>query len=209
MNCIDKNIQFQVGAYLYRNFTLIDDSEVELVWRWRNNDRIRSVMTNCEPIPFENHLFFISELNEKHDRYYWLVYKDELPVAVFSIVEVDFSSGKCIPGYYLSPELLDSGEGLFFHYNYKQFLFEQLGFEQLSGTILFGNTNAFLLSSYFFAKPTGVIVENERMYLEVSVKKSDFVKLDINRIVKDFISFTKRNSVNWVNLKEQFQNEYK
>lgn len=204
MNYIDKNSWFQVGCYSYKNFAFISESEVELVWRWRNNDRIRSVMTNSEPISFDKHQAFVCDLKDKNDRYYWLVYKEELPIAVFSIVDVDFASGECTPGYYLSPLLLDSGEGLFFNYNYKQFLFGKLGFQQLYGTILFGNTNAFLLSSYFFAKPIGVVEENERIYLKVSVDKSDFSNFDVEYIVKDFVSFTRRNIVNWEEIKKEF-----
>ena len=158
MNEIDRNKVFVVEDYEYRNFVILTDDEKSIVWRWRNDVRIREWMTNKEEIPFAKHIKFIDGLQNRTDKYYWLVYKKGVPVAVLDIIDVDYYRAETEPGYYLNPELLNSGEGLFFNYNFRKFLFCYLGFEKVKGKIKVGNDRAYMMSSFFQVKPVSLVM---------------------------------------------------
>lgn len=207
MNPIDKHKEFQLGEYCYKNFVQMNEEEIRMVWSWRNDVRIRQWMTNQEKIPYENHLRFVESLKCREDRFYWLAYKNAQPVAVFDIIDVDYTNEKTEPGYYLNPELLDSGEGLFFNYNFRCFLFHVLGFEAVTGNIKVGNERAFMMSSFFEVKPYGIATFEDGEHFLMKGTREDFEKISEKGLLRAFVKASKRNAIDWEELKAHLNHE--
>lgn len=197
MKRIDRDKVFCIDNYQYKNFVDLDESETKLVWTWRNDERIRSWMTNNDEIPFSNHLRFIDSLKTREDRFYWLVYKNNTPIAVLDIIDVDYEKEETEPGYYLNPDLLNSGEGLFLNYNFRNLLFNVVGFKYVKGNIKVGNDRAFLLSSFFGVKAVGVDMFSDGEHLLVKGCRDDFNKVEKKGLLKNFVSYAKSMKIDW------------
>ena len=202
---IDKTKTYCVSDYCYKNFAILSDDEVRLVWEWRNDARIREWMTNHEEIPFENHLRFIESLKGRTDKYYWLVYKGNMPIAVLDIIDIDYEKEETEPGYYLNPSLLNSGEGLFFNYNFRNFLFNELGFECVKGNIKVGNNRAYTLSTFYGVKAIGLEMFADGEHLVVKGNKSDFNTVSEIGMLRSFVKYSKLLNINWEELTEQLR----
>ena len=205
MNVIDKHIIYHLGDYSYKNFVELDEEEIRLVWSWRNDEQIRRWMTNKEEIPFENHLKFIDSLKLREDKYYWLAYKNDQPVAVLDIIDVDFEKEETEPGYYLNPELLNSGEGLYFNYNFRSFLFHVLGFNSVIGNIKVGNDRAFMMSSFFEVKPYGIAEFEDGDHVLMKGTREDFDKISEKGLLRTFVKASKNNEIDWEKITAELQ----
>lgn len=197
MNKVSRNQIYVVDNYTYKNFVDLDDSETKKVWSWRNDAQIRQWMTNHDEIAFADHLRFVESLNNRDDRFYWLVYKNDCPIAVLDIIDVDYEKGETEPGYYLSPELLNSGEGLFFNYNFRHFIFNVLGFEFVKGNIKVGNDRAYTLSSFFGVKAVGIEHFSDGEHLVVKGSKDDFNNVPKKGFLKKFVEYSKNLKIDW------------
>jgi UDP-4-amino-4,6-dideoxy-N-acetyl-beta-L-altrosamine N-acetyltransferase len=197
MIAIDRNRVYHVANYAYKNFVDLDEAETKMVWEWRNDARIRQWMTNKNVIPFSGHLNFVNSLKTNDYRFYWLVYKGDSPIAVLDIIDVDYERGETEPGYYLNPDLLNSGEGLFFNYNFRTFLFNELGFESVKGNIKVGNDRAYTLSTFFGVKAVGIEKFADGDHLVVKGCKSDFNKIQEKGLLKNFVVYSKSLKTDW------------
>ena len=206
---IDKTKTYCIGDYNYKNFATLTDEEVRLVWEWRNDARIREWMTNQEEIPFENHLRFIESLKARIDKYYWLVYKGSMPIAVLDIIDIDYEKGETEPGYYLNPELLNSGEGLFFNYNFRNFLFNALGFQSVKGNIKVGNDRAYTMSTFNGVYAVSIDNFSDGEHLIMRGVKEDFQRLSEKHLLKDFVKYVRIHQINWEELIAQLKDKNK
>lgn len=206
---IDKARTYCIGDYYYKNFATLSDDEIRLVWEWRNDARIREWMTNQEEIPFENHLRFIESLKTRTDKYYWLVYKGNMPIAVLDIIDIDYEKEESEPGYYLNPELLNSGEGLFFNYNFRSFLFNALGFQSVKGNIKVGNDRAYTMSTFNGVYAVGIDDFSDGEHLAMRGVKKDFQRLSDKHLLKDFVKYARTHQINWEELIAQLKDKKK
>jgi UDP-4-amino-4,6-dideoxy-N-acetyl-beta-L-altrosamine N-acetyltransferase len=142
-----KNAIINKDFYSFSSFTDLDSEETELVWKWRNNEVIRKWMYSSEIIPFENHLKFIEKLKVVKNKLYYLVKRDQIPIGVFSIIDIKDQTGEW--GYYIAPEYHDKSFGVEFYYYVLQFVFETLNFKKITGLALVKNKSANSLNGLF------------------------------------------------------------
>ncbi len=164
MKTIDKHEMYVSNAYRYKNFVQLTEEEKRMVLEWRNHESVRKWMYNTEIIPLENHLKFIDSLNNRTDCYYWMVYKNDEPDGVISIVDVDYENGRVEPGCYRNPVTSKPGEGLDFFWNFYDFLFRGLEVEECVGGIAVDNVMSILLNSYLGVQHKGkktLLVQNQ------------------------------------------------
>ena len=205
MKRINKNQIFRVDHYSYKNFVDLDESETKMVWTWRNDERIRQWMTNPEMIPYQNHLNFIEGLRTRDDRFYWLIFKNDRPIAVLDIIDVDYEKAETEPGYYLNPELLNSGEGLFLNYNFRHLLFNEIGFEYVKGNIKVGNDRAFTLSTFFGVKAVGIEMFDDGEHLVVKGCKDDFNLVSKTGLLKSIVRYSRNLKIDWKSLSDDLR----
>jgi len=108
-----------VLSLIFKNFTLLDDSEKRDILELRNQEYIRQSMIDDVVISLENHLAFLKSLETtKEKRYFAVFYKDELAGSVNFI-----KNGELFWGLYfkdeLSPMVKSCGSYIFLEYLFK------------------------------------------------------------------------------------------
>lgn len=172
---IDKKKIYSYGNYSYVNFVNLSDEELLMILQWRNYPDIRMCMNNTEPIPEESHLDYCHNLRNRDDVIYWLIKKDDKPVGVLNIIDIDYENGTCEPGFYLTPEVMGHGESIFVLSNYKDFLLNGLGFNALIGHNYADNKPALAFTMFFGAQITGVEHKNNRVSVQSLLKRESLV----------------------------------
>lgn len=156
---IDKTKNYHVGDYTFVNFINLDDVTIENIRVWRNYPDIRKVMYSTKEINPDQHRIFINSLTESTSKFYWLVYKDNNPIGVMNVVDVDFEQASGQLGYYLLPKYLNNGIGLEFISTIIYFIFSQLGFTKLFGRTELSNKDALRFNYHLGFKLRSQIVE--------------------------------------------------
>lgn len=172
---VDKNKIYMFDKYSYKNFVNLTDEELLLILQWRNHPDIRKCMNNTEPITEESHLNYCHNLKNREDVIYWLILKENNPVGVLNIIDIDYENGICEPGFYLAPEVMGRGESIFVLSNYKDFLLNELGFHALVGHNYADNKPALVFTMFFGAEITGVEQKNGRISVQSLLKKESLV----------------------------------
>ncbi len=134
-------------AYSFTSFIDLKPDEVEKVWGWRNHESIRKWMYHTEIIPIENHLKFIEKLSDAKDKIYFLVKRENVPLGVFSIIDINNDQGEW--GYYIAPEYHNQNFGVEFYYYALKYVFESLNFKKIIGFALLENKPANSLNDLF------------------------------------------------------------
>lgn len=194
---IDKNKNYQIGPYTYRNFITLSTEEKLMILRERNHPEVKKWMFTKDDITKDDHLAYIDGLKNRNDAYYWLMERNGKPVGVLSIIHIDFEKEEGEPGYYLFAAEQEGGYGLEMQYCYKKFFFEELGMKNLFGYLLYGNTNAYLMSCFYGAVKDGEMIEDDRRYLVMHTPIENFEKISPEKLVSQFVKYVKANPVKW------------
>lgn len=144
---IDKHILYSHGSYTFKNFVDLSKEDVEMVLDWRNDSSIRQFMYNRDIISLPDHVEYVNSLNNRCDRFYWMVLRDNESIGVVDITDVDAQNAKAELGYYMSPQKKNSGIGLDFVCSLLYFLFER-GIASLFGNVDANNKSALVLDEY-------------------------------------------------------------
>lgn len=172
---VDKKRTYNYDKYSYVNFVNLSDDELLLILQWRNHPDIRKCMNNTELIPVDSHLNYCHNLKKRDDVFYWLIKKEEKPIGVLNIIDVDYEQGTCEPGFYLAPEVMGRGESIFVLSNYKDFLLNGLGFNALVGHNYADNKPALVFTMFFGAEITGIEKKNGRVSVRSLLRKESLV----------------------------------
>ena len=101
----------KVGEYDLINFTKLDELEIEMVRRWRNNPKVRMWMYNDRVIGREEHNRFIESLKKLDEKMYYIVKKGSTYIGVLSFTSINWQHRRAYFGIYTNPELRISGVG--------------------------------------------------------------------------------------------------
>ncbi len=147
---IDKHKIYQSHDYKFKNFIMMSDDEKRMVLKWRNDDSVRQWMYSAKQATEEEHFNYIRTLEDRDDRWYWIIYRKEIPVGVLVLALQDNEKGIYEPGIYMNPELYGEGFGLFKEINY--FMFYVLGIDKMCGSVQTDNKDAYYLDLFLGMK---------------------------------------------------------
>ncbi len=150
---IDKHKIYQSRGYQFKNFIILNDDEKRMVLKWRNDDSVRRWMYSAKQATEEEHFNYIKTLEGRDDRWYWLIYRGELPVGVLVLALQDREKEMFEHGIYMNPELYGEGFGLFKEISY--FLFYVIGVPKLNGSVQTDNKDALYLDLFLGVKFEG------------------------------------------------------
>jgi UDP-4-amino-4,6-dideoxy-N-acetyl-beta-L-altrosamine N-acetyltransferase len=178
--------------YNFKNFTTLNEDEIKLVWQWRNDEKIRGWMYNDQEILFENHLTFLQSLGKTRQKMYWMIYRNDQPLGVSSIVDIENDAGEW--GYYLAPVLQGKSLGVEFFYHNLHFLFEMCGIETLYCYTLVVNQRANSLNDLFgFLKAEKTLTTNgeeKRYYFRELHKETWLSQIKTNTNIVRLLDLT-------------------
>lgn len=108
----------------------------ELIFNWRNEPFIRSVMFNSEIIKWENHLKWFNSLAQNENQFVKILSYDNVPygVANFSIADLNNSVGEW--GFYIGEKDAPKGMGKALAYMMLNFLFDELNIRKVCAEVI-------------------------------------------------------------------------
>lgn len=169
---------------VFKNFTILTDDEVLLVWKMRNSTGVRTKMYNQDIIPFEEHKKWVSNLKFRTDCRYFLVFADDKLLGVVDFTSI--SEDICEWGCYLDESLHNRGYGILLEYYVLRYAFETIGVKKLFCAVLKNNKSVYDTHIKYF----GFMPDESYS----SVKQSGSHKLYFNGL-----SLLKENWENWDN----------
>ncbi len=194
---IDKNTVSQIGDYKFRNFISLIDSEKKTVWNWRNDESTRRLMYNKDFIPYENHLRFIDSLAERNDVAYWLIEKNDNPIGVVSLTDINFLKSSAELGYYMNPQCRNGGLGLEFVYHVLSFVFREICVNFLYGAMDTTNKNAIAVDTYMGCVLGNIISkgsDSTARFVEWTYERKNFLNNKEDKCdIRGFVNYLRKN----------------
>lgn len=195
---IDKSIEYSCNGYIYKNFVNLTSAEIKQVFEWRNHSAIRKYMYNPHIISYQSHINFIQSLERRNDVSYWLVYKNMKPMGVVNLTSIDFNEKSAELGFYMVPDVLNSGLGLDFAYANFCFAFNIVGCDLIVGGIHPENKNAILLDRYLgavFGKTITRDIDGEIVdFISWTLYRDDFIRDFSNKNdIRVFVKYLRDN----------------
>ena len=124
----------------FKEFSALSPVELELVFAWRNDERIRKHFIN-ESVGYDEHFAFAKSLKDDENKRYFLVFDDEKPIGVINFVSI--SKDECEFGIYQNPNL--RGFGRILLSNLAHYAFRNLRVKRLVARALKDNEKAIRL----------------------------------------------------------------
>lgn len=188
---IDKNKDYVIGSFRFRNFINLNSNEKLMILKERNHPDVKKWMFTNNDILEEDHICFINSLKNRNDAFYWLIERNGMAIGVLSIVKCDYDKGEGESGYYLFANYQKSGFGLELHYAYKKLFFNTFSFKRLLGHIQVGNDNSYYLTAFFGGKKNGIIEIDNQKYYDMYTDKEQFLNVLPDKLASRFIKFLK------------------
>ena len=110
-------------SFVYKAYTIISERDSYLLWVARNHEDIRKYMTNQQPFSFEQHLKFISNLNERDNALFYAVFKDEEVIGSICLNPYNKDTQEGELGKYLFPQFGGKGLGFLFAKEFIDYVF--------------------------------------------------------------------------------------
>jgi len=158
-------------------------ADLETVLKWRNSDRIRSVMFTDNVITMEEHIDWFKRV-KGHKNMTSLIFEyNGTPVGVINFSGIDKISRLCSWGFYLGEENLPTGTGLVMGYLGLEYAFYNLGVDEVYGEVLNTNTP----SIFFHGKLGFVGKEYLPKHIFKSGKREDVISFILTKDAWDNI----------------------
>ena len=130
------------------DFINLTQNQKEMVLEWRNHPLIQNVMYNKEQIKLEEHLNFISSLENNHTKKYFLVEEYTQPIGVIDFVNINNNNAEL--GIYTNPHL--KGYGKILLNTLSSYAFETLHLTKIYAEVYVDNSRAIKLYKEFHFK---------------------------------------------------------
>lgn len=168
----------EIVSFEFKNYLDLSTEAKELVLSWRNNINVRKWMNHTEVISLEDHLKFIEGLKSSTTKKYFLAFYKKNPVGC---VYLETKDERNFWGYFLDPELINTGMGTFLEFATLNLFFEQLNLEEVYAEVKADNVNTLSIQSYF-----GFKLLNENIY-KLNRDEYSFRGLSFNQFKRELI----------------------
>jgi UDP-4-amino-4,6-dideoxy-N-acetyl-beta-L-altrosamine N-acetyltransferase len=167
------------GSIIYLK-TLTDDFEKDILLEWRNKDRIRINMLNCDVINKEEHTNWLNNILNDMSKIYFIAYDIIMnkPIGMACIVNINLRLSNCEWAFYIGDDdYLGKGHAIEIEYLILKYVFENLNLHRVSCLVL--DFNDKVIS---FHKKFGFIEEGKyREYLFRNERWIDAIIMSILR----------------------------
>jgi UDP-4-amino-4,6-dideoxy-N-acetyl-beta-L-altrosamine N-acetyltransferase len=168
---------FSIPPLRLENFLILLEDQLLEILNWRNSEEIRFWMHNTDEISKENHLRFCESLKSSLTSAYYLVYKNDKPIGVVTLINYNSIDETGEIGFYLNPKYFKSGLGLEVFFIGLEMLFKEFNLEKIIGFVKIENSNAMQMNDFFGMKEIELVKLSDSMYSKRLINKSDWLKL--------------------------------
>jgi UDP-4-amino-4,6-dideoxy-N-acetyl-beta-L-altrosamine N-acetyltransferase len=134
------NSHNNIGLYKFINFTELNEFEINLVHKERNNLEVRVKMFDNKLILMQEHLTFLENLKKDNTKIFLLVKRANLYIGVYSLVKI--GDGNAQGGFYLFKEAREKNLVIDFLYNTITYIFNNYLITNINGYALKDNKAA-------------------------------------------------------------------
>ncbi|EAC1839709.1 UDP-4-amino-4,6-dideoxy-N-acetyl-beta-L-altrosamine N-acetyltransferase [Campylobacter lari] len=120
---------------ILKDFIHLNQEEIKLVLKWRNNESIAKFM-KTQNITLKEHLSFLSSLKTNTTKKYFLVYDDKIIIGVINFINI--TNNSCEFGLYG----IKKGVGNLLMQKIKSYAFSVLKIQTLNACVFKENTKA-------------------------------------------------------------------
>ncbi|HZG15383.1 MAG TPA: UDP-4-amino-4,6-dideoxy-N-acetyl-beta-L-altrosamine N-acetyltransferase [Candidatus Bathyarchaeia archaeon] len=113
----------------------LSEKDLELVWNWRNSERIRKYMYHDNIITLDEHLQWFSRLENDHTKRQKVFELNNRPIGIVNFSEIDQYHKRCKWGFYLGEENLPKGTGTLMGYAGLSYIFEMENIRKVIGEV--------------------------------------------------------------------------
>jgi len=117
----------------------MEQSDLDLVLRWRNSERIRQAMYTDHVITHDEHHAWFERVTRNNVTMHFVFECAGRPLGVVNVVDIDRSNLRCVWGFYIGEEDAPRGSGTSMGYLALEYLFEKEGFHRVIGEALADN----------------------------------------------------------------------
>jgi|LakMenEpi03Aug12_release.lakeMendotaPanAssembly.Ray.scaffolds.fasta_scaffold705519_2 UDP-4-amino-4,6-dideoxy-N-acetyl-beta-L-altrosamine N-acetyltransferase len=156
------NSHNNIGLYKFINFTELNEFEINLVHKERNNLEVRVKMFDDKLIPLQEHLKFLENLKKDNTRKFILVKRANLYIGVYSLVKI--GDGNAQGGFYLFKEARKKNLVIDFLYNTITYIFNNYLITNINGYALKDNKAANRINKFLGFRDSIPSKSNELYY---------------------------------------------
>jgi len=156
------NSHNNIGLYKFINFTELNEFEINLVHKERNNLEVRVKMFDNKLIPIQEHLTFLENLKKDNTKIFFLVKRANLYIGVYSLVKI--GDGNAQGGFYLFKEAREKNLVIDFLYNTITYIFNNYLITNINGYALKDNKAANRINKFLGFRDSIPSKSNELYY---------------------------------------------
>lgn len=168
----------------------IELRDLNILFTWRNTERIRSVMINDEIITSSQHSHWFTSLKDDPTKIAKIFLYKNLPIGFIQFTNINKLNGTCEWGFYIGENTTPRGFGTIMGILALDYLFNDLNIRKLSAFIL-----DFNVISIKYHKKLGFTEEGR--LIKQYIKKDKFIDLVLMGLFKE----------NWNKYSEQLKKE--
>jgi UDP-4-amino-4,6-dideoxy-N-acetyl-beta-L-altrosamine N-acetyltransferase len=141
-------------------FKLLQTDHLELVWQWRNSLRIRQNMHNVEPVKWQEHCAWFSNLQGDSSRQFYVFMQNQRPIGVLNFSNMNTPTPEW--GCYLGETNVWPGSGIILEAAALDFASSQSQFSHLLAQVLSFNASANKMHKVFEYEQVSTEIGGER-----------------------------------------------
>ena len=179
---------------IFKNILDVDKKLQNMVLNWRNHIDIRKNMYTDTIITLEEHTTWLKSLETTNRTYVYIAYKDNLPIGLVSINNINYTHQHADWAFYLNPNFLSTkGLGTLMEFHFLNYVFNNFEIEKLNCEVLEINPSVIKLHKKFGFTEEGIrrkniIKEGKR----INVYLLGILKEEWNQIKTKFIKIIER-----------------
>ena len=156
------NSHNNLDLYTFTNFTELNEYEISLVHKERNELEVRVKMFDDKIIPMQEHLNFLENLKKDNTKIFILVKRANLYIGVYSLVKIE--DGNAQGGFYLFKEAREKNLIIDFLYQTITYIFNYFSITNINGYALKDNKAANRINKFFGFRDAIPSKSNELYY---------------------------------------------
>lgn len=149
----------------------INYNDLPLIFNWRNQENIRSVMLNNSPIDWLQHLDWFNKYEKDTNTLSKVFYYNDIPYGVLNIKGLSNEIRCCEWGFYIGERKAPKGLGTLLGYTSLNYIFDELEFDEIKGQVVDTNHK----SIKFHEKLGFIKVKKEKSHQRYKETKKDLI----------------------------------
>ncbi|WP_027963782.1 UDP-4-amino-4,6-dideoxy-N-acetyl-beta-L-altrosamine N-acetyltransferase [Halalkalibacillus halophilus] len=120
----------------------LTSNDLFLVLRWRNSDRIRSVMYTEKQISWSEHYKWYQKVSADSRLRVWIFYRFAQPLGLVSISNINPEHSRCYWGFYIGDDSAPKGSGTIMGMLALNKIFEEIKLNKVCAEVISTNTGS-------------------------------------------------------------------